>query len=346
MSTSKDAASNGGPGAATAVKVPKHSSPDLDDINLDEIDPKDVQALYTVFHAEADKLAAGGLFTEAIDKYNRALKFHPNQLDCLVNRARCHMMMGDTPSSLKDVDQVLSLSPEFIRAVYQKAETLYARGDFEDALVLFHRGKKARPELVGFDIGIHKSIEAIRSAVVLLDTAKIRRDMDEAARSKKIQSAGIVPGLPKKATATDRSGNNVANRKGGATAAAAAAAVAQLVKKDATQLQLERNLIEELQDDKLFLQDMLEDSRLMQACDGEIEGLVRGGLEYIEKRVEFWRQGNPNGAATAVVKKAVLGSRLNLAAEEIEGLTQAAALHSHKAKKATPKAKALTSRSN
>ncbi|KAJ3236920.1 Tetratricopeptide repeat protein 25 [Chytriomyces hyalinus] len=343
MSTSKDA--SGGSGAAAAVKVPKHSSPDLDDINIDEMDPKDVQALYTVFHAEADKLAAGGLFTEAIDKYNRALKFHPNQLDCLVNRARCHMMMGDTPSSLKDVDQVLSLSPEFIRAVYQKAETLYARGDFEDALVLFHRGKKARPELVGFDIGIHKSIEAIRSAVVLLDTAKIRRDMDEAARSKKIQSAGIVPGLPKKAAVTDRSGgNNAANRKGGVTAAAAA--VAQSVKKDATQLQVERNLIEELQDDKLFLQDMLEDARLMQACDGEIETLVRGGLEYIEKRVEFWRQGNPNGAATAVVKKAVLGSRLNLAAEEIEGLTQAAALHSHKSKKATPKTKAPTSRSN
>ncbi|ORY46087.1 hypothetical protein BCR33DRAFT_716089 [Rhizoclosmatium globosum] len=35
-----------------------------------------------------------GQFAEAIDKYTKALRFHPDQLDCLVNRARCYMMQG------------------------------------------------------------------------------------------------------------------------------------------------------------------------------------------------------------------------------------------------------------
>ncbi|KAJ3056059.1 hypothetical protein HDU99_007463 [Rhizoclosmatium hyalinum] len=72
----------------------KKAAAALDDEDEQEIDPKDVQGLYQALHAEADKLAASGQFAEAIDKYTKALRFHPDQLDCLVNRARCYMMQG------------------------------------------------------------------------------------------------------------------------------------------------------------------------------------------------------------------------------------------------------------
>ncbi|KAJ3067117.1 Tetratricopeptide repeat protein 25 [Podochytrium sp. JEL0797] len=285
-----------------------------------EIDPKDVQGLYQALHAEADKLAAGGQFAEAVDKYTRALKLHPNQLDCLVNRARCFMMQGDTTSSLTDVNTVLSLSPTFIRAIYQKAETLYTHGDFENALVLFHRGARARPELVGFEMGIHKCIEAVKSAVVLLDTVAIRKGLErkrrEAGKSVGELAAGKgagVGGGARKSVAGE-------GGAGGAGGAPVKNPRAEDLDRSPAAVQVERNLIEELQEDKLFLLELLSDARLCASCDGEIEELVNEGLDYIATRVEFWRQGNPNGAAIATVKAAVMGSRLNLGHDELVAL--------------------------
>jgi hypothetical protein len=49
--------------------------------------------------------------------------------------------------------------------MYQKAEALYAKGDFEMALVYYHRGNKLRPELDEFRLGIQKAREAIDNSI-------------------------------------------------------------------------------------------------------------------------------------------------------------------------------------
>ena len=49
--------------------------------------------------------------------------------------------------------------------MYQKAETLYIKGNFELALVYFHRGEKLKPKYDMFRLGIQKAQEAIDSAV-------------------------------------------------------------------------------------------------------------------------------------------------------------------------------------
>jgi len=52
-----------------------------------------------------------------------------------------------------------------LQALYQKAETLYIKGNFELALVYYHRGQKLKPESEVFRLGIQKAQEAIDSAV-------------------------------------------------------------------------------------------------------------------------------------------------------------------------------------
>lgn len=47
----------------------------------------------------------------------------------------------------------------------QKAEALYSMGEFELALMFFHRGKKIRPDLKEFQLGINKAQEAIDNSV-------------------------------------------------------------------------------------------------------------------------------------------------------------------------------------
>lgn len=51
------------------------------------------------------------------------------------------------------------------KGLYQKAEALYANGEFELALVFYHRGHKLRPELQEFRLGIQKAQEAIDNSV-------------------------------------------------------------------------------------------------------------------------------------------------------------------------------------
>ena len=51
------------------------------------------------------------------------------------------------------------------QGLLQKAEALYQRGDFEFALVFYHRGNKLRPELQGFRLGIQKAQEAINNSI-------------------------------------------------------------------------------------------------------------------------------------------------------------------------------------
>jgi len=46
-----------------------------------------------------------------------------------------------------------------------KAEALYQLGDFERALVFFHRGHKLRAELGEFRLGIQKCQEAINNSI-------------------------------------------------------------------------------------------------------------------------------------------------------------------------------------
>ena len=51
------------------------------------------------------------------------------------------------------------------QGLYEKAEALYAMGEFELALVFFHRGKKIRSDVREFQLGINKAQEAIDNCV-------------------------------------------------------------------------------------------------------------------------------------------------------------------------------------
>ena len=53
----------------------------------------------------------------------------------------------------------------FFQGLYMKAEVLYYMGEFEFALVFYHRGQKLRSQVQEFRLGIQKAQEAIENAV-------------------------------------------------------------------------------------------------------------------------------------------------------------------------------------
>lgn len=52
-----------------------------------------------------------------------------------------------------------------LQGLYQKAEVLYLMGEFQSALVFYHRGHKLRPYAQMFRLGIQKAEEAIENSV-------------------------------------------------------------------------------------------------------------------------------------------------------------------------------------
>ena len=52
-----------------------------------------------------------------------------------------------------------------VSALSQKAQALYALGEFEMALVFYSRGLRLRPDMAIFPLGVDTATEAIENAV-------------------------------------------------------------------------------------------------------------------------------------------------------------------------------------
>ncbi|NXG38731.1 TTC25 protein, partial [Dromaius novaehollandiae] len=204
-----------------------------------------------------------------------ALQLRPGDKHCLVARSKCYLKLGDTENSLKDAEASLQNDKTFSKGLYQKAETLYTMGDFEFALVFYHRGYRLRPELQKFRLGIQKSQEAIVNCIGSPSSVKLENKEDlcflsRQAESKKAkQKLQIEPTKDQKRTSKQERVRNP---------------------------QTERQLLGELYADKAYLEKLLKDEDLMKSSTKQgikVKDLVLGGIAYLDTRTEFWQQQKP-----------------------------------------------------
>lgn len=95
----------------------------------------------------------------------QALELNPMEKNALVARSKCYILLGQPENGLKDAEAALTVDKGFIKAIFQKAESLYYLGDFEHSLMYYHRGLKLRPDHEGFKLGVHKAQKAIENAI-------------------------------------------------------------------------------------------------------------------------------------------------------------------------------------
>ncbi|KAJ1135848.1 hypothetical protein NDU88_002277 [Pleurodeles waltl] len=232
--------------------------------------------------AEGEQLYQKAEYRKAIETYTTALILQPSDKNCLVSRAKCYLKLGDAASALNDAEEALKEDKRFFRGLYQKAEALYAMGDFEFALVYYHRGNKIRPELQQFRLGIQKAREAIINSVGSPESVTLENTGNLLFLSKQEESKQAQMKLPVKPVKKD-------------------------LKKDFRQLQLEkeelekkekkiRQLLGELYIDKAYLETLLNDEDLVK---GNVRGgirlkdLIMSGITYLDTRTNFWRQQKP-----------------------------------------------------
>ncbi|KFV19848.1 Tetratricopeptide repeat protein 25, partial [Tauraco erythrolophus] len=204
-----------------------------------------------------------------------ALRLRAGDKHCLVARSKCYLKLGDTENSLKDAEASLQNDKTFSKGLYQKAETLYTMGDFEFALVFYHRGYRLRPDLQKFRLGIEKCQEAIVNCIGSPSTIKLenREDLCFISRQAEVQKANQQ--LHVKVTKDQkwtRKREPVRNPK------------------------IERLLLGELYADKAYLEKLLKDEDLMESSTKQgikVADLVLSGISYLDTRSEFWQQQKP-----------------------------------------------------
>ncbi|KAJ3167003.1 Tetratricopeptide repeat protein 25 [Geranomyces variabilis] len=270
--------------------------------------PENLVAKFQILAAEGDLLAQRGSWAAAIEAYTRALAIRPADKHCLVSRSRCHINSGNGVPALRDAELSLKEDPEFFKGVYQKAEALYAIGDFETALVFYHRGNRLRPELDEFRTGIQKAREAIENGIGNPKDTRItvpqnlRRQLAAAAAVE--QEAASDPSTRKANAGKDgdvRTTGRMAfavsgpGAGGGGGAGGDSKSIASAPTATAGFLTpaLESKLLGELYEDKMYLEELLSDRDFTECPDEQVMSLVADGIRYLGTRIDFWRQQNP-----------------------------------------------------
>ncbi|NXJ53056.1 TTC25 protein, partial [Spizaetus tyrannus] len=227
------------------------------------------------FMAEGTLLCRRGEYGKALACFNNALKLRAGDKHCLVARSKCYLKLGDTENSLKDAEASLQNDKTFSKGLYQKAEILYTMGDFEFALVFYHRGYRLRPELQKFRLGIEKSQEAIVNCIGSPSSVKLENKEDLRFISRQAESKKANQKLQVKLT-KDQKGT----RK----------------REPVRNPKTERQLLGELYADKAYLEKLLKDEDLMQSSTKQgikVADLVLSGISYLDTRSEFWQQQKP-----------------------------------------------------
>ncbi|NXG76216.1 TTC25 protein, partial [Baryphthengus martii] len=203
------------------------------------------------------------------------LKLRAGDKDGLVARSKCYLRLGDLENALKDAEASLQSDKTFSKGLYQKAETLYTMGDFEFALVFYHRGHRLHPELQQFRLGIEKCQEAIVNCIGSPSSVKLESKEDLSFVSRQAESKKANQKFQTKLTKDQKWARK---------------------QKPVKNPKTERQLLGEFYADKAYLEKLLKDKDLMESSTKQgikVADLVLGGISYLDTRSDFWQQQQP-----------------------------------------------------
>nr|XP_045015747.1 outer dynein arm-docking complex subunit 4 isoform X3 [Jaculus jaculus] len=236
-----------------------------------------LRSTFPSYMAEGERLYLCGEFAKAAQSFSNALQLQSGDKNCLVARSKCFLKMGDLEKSLKDAEASLQSDPTFCKGILQKAETLYTMGDFEFALVFYHRGYKLRPDRE-FKVGIQKAQEAINNSVGSPSSIKLENKGDLSFLSKQAESMKAQQ-KPQPIKQLLHNTKRESKRRGS-------------LKSEKTV----RQLLGELYVDKEYLEKLLLDEDLIKGTIKgglTVEDLIITGINYLDRRSNFWRQQKP-----------------------------------------------------
>jgi len=232
------------------------------------------------FKSEGDVLFKQGEYKKALDSFNTALELKTGDFNCLVARSQCYIELGNADAALTDAESILEEDSKHIKGLSQKAAALYQKGDFEHALLYYHRGNKLRPEVQAFRLGIQKAQEAIENSIgvdagVSLETGGDLAYFYKQEEKGPVKKTGVY-GKPAQKRESKK------DRKRPRTS--------QFDTKTCKQL------LGELYPDKEYLEKILQEtdnSERNTETNMAIRDIAIRCLDYLDTRTDFWQQQKP-----------------------------------------------------
>ncbi|XP_007177723.1 outer dynein arm-docking complex subunit 4 isoform X2 [Balaenoptera acutorostrata] len=231
-----------------------------------------LRSTFPSYMAEGERLYLCGEFAKAAHSFSNALHLQNGDKNCLVARSKCFLKMGELEKSLADAEASLQGDPTFCKGILQKAETLYTMGDFEFALVFYHRGYKLRPDRK-FKVGIQKAQEAINNSVGSPSSIKLENKGELSFLSKQAESMQAQQ-KPHPMRQLVHHPKRESKRKGS-------------LKSE----KIIRQLLGELYVDKEYLEKLLLDEVL---TSGSAEGSLQKAEKVLKKVLEWSKEEVPN----------------------------------------------------
>jgi tetratricopeptide repeat protein 25 len=111
---------------------------------------------FAILEAEGNALYKSHDYRRALSYYSKALLIKPNAYNLVYNRGECYRSLGMISEAVSDADKLLELNPNQPKGHLSKATSLYAKGDFEMAMVWYIRGtryKQEQDQLLIFQLG-------------------------------------------------------------------------------------------------------------------------------------------------------------------------------------------------
>ncbi|XP_059176254.1 outer dynein arm-docking complex subunit 4-like isoform X2 [Physella acuta] len=243
-------------------------------------DDQGVVGTFETLRDEGEHFVHVKQYEKAIESFTKALEMKAGDKTCLVVRSKCYLMLGNAEKALADAEAALEQDEDGkrdIRALNMKAEALYQKGDFESALVFYHRGNKLRPELQEFRLGIQKCEEAIDNSIGTPNAVHLEATGDLSYFYKQNEQKKQQKGYTKVNQPAKKEEKKERQRP-----------------QEGTNSKTTKELLGELYKDKEYLEKLFDClSNNGNQTDDYIKGRACDGLEYLNSRSDFWRQQKP-----------------------------------------------------
>ncbi|GKT32512.1 Outer dynein arm-docking complex subunit 4 like protein [Aduncisulcus paluster] len=247
-----------------------------------------------IFFDEGLTCFRAGNFARAVYSFNQALEFLQGDRNILLWRSRAYVALGQPQKAIDDADECIGKDTKFHRGLFQKGEALFSAGDFEFALMFYHRAHRLRTDIEKYKLGIQKAEAAINRAIEqeLAPETGIESGEDEETvydiDGQASSHLSISQADEESAVSSDHDDLDIRKMRD-----------RLLQDKQAPPDPLahkaipSRRLLGALYDDHLFLNKMMKDRVMTDAATGKVRQIMQKGLNYLDSRIEFWRQQKP-----------------------------------------------------
>ena len=93
-----------------------------------------------------NKAFAGGDYAGAIEHFSRALKLTGPNCIYYTNRAAAYLRASRAAEALKDAEEAVSLDPQYVKALFRRAQALEALNRYTDAVAAYEHGLTVMPD--------------------------------------------------------------------------------------------------------------------------------------------------------------------------------------------------------